>query len=368
MQAFSIFDQQMMARALKLAAMGRFSTSPNPMVGCVITSRDGEILGEGWHKKAGGPHAEVHALQTAGEKARGATAYVTLEPCSHFGRTPPCANALIDAGVGRVVCAMLDSNPAVSGKGLAMLNQRGIATEHGLLATQARELNRGFFKRMEQGLPFVQVKLASSADGKTALANGQSKWITGAAARADVHQFRAAACAILTGSDTVLADNPSMNVRINDASPVSEPARQPLRVIIDTQHRVTPSHQIVNLPGEILIINGSGHREGFSEAVQFYAARLTPHGKVDVNDVLLELGRRQINNLWVEAGATLAGQFIAEGLADELVHYQAPVIMGNSSLSLLNLPAFEQMDQIIHLTYTDIRQIGADLRLIAQLT
>lgn len=249
-------DAVYMARAIELAWRGRFTTSPNPNVGCVIV-RDGAIVGEGYHHRAGEPHAEVHALRAAGEKAHGATAYVTLEPCSHHGKTPPCADALIAAGIARVVAAMQDPNPEVAGRGLYRLQQAGIEVEHGLMMAEAEALNRGFFKRMRTGFPYLQLKMAASLDGKTAMASGESQWITSAAARRDVQQYRAQSCAILSTSETVLADNPSLNVRWEDLSDdvrsayPKESVRQPLRVILDARNRLTPDLKVFSLPGPI---------------------------------------------------------------------------------------------------------------------
>ncbi|MDN4503234.1 bifunctional diaminohydroxyphosphoribosylaminopyrimidine deaminase/5-amino-6-(5-phosphoribosylamino)uracil reductase RibD [Alteromonadaceae bacterium BrNp21-10] len=371
MSEFSAFDHEMMALAMQLAARGRYGVSPNPMVGCVITNLQRQIIGQGWHKKAGTGHAEVHALAEAGDNARGATVYVSLEPCSHFGRTPPCAEALIKAGVSRVVAAMQDPNPQVGGSGLAMLAAQGIQTQSGLLQTQAEQLNRGFIQRMRTGRPFVTVKLAASLDGKTALQNGQSQWITGPDAREDVQRHRAASCAILSGSGTVLADNPSLNVR---PSPVlladmgQQPIRQPTRVIIDGRNQLTPDLQLINLPGDVLIVNCQPSEFEFSTNTRQWQAPLDANNKLDLTAVMAYLGTQQLNNIWVEAGAKLAGALIQQQLVDELIVYLAPKLMGNHSQNLLNLPLFERMQDVVELQWQDCRMVGADLKLTLKLT
>lgn len=388
---FNSQDAQWMARALELARRGRFTVSPNPAVGCVIVKQDpltGEqqLLGEGFHRQAGGPHAEVFALRQAGSLAKGATAYVTLEPCAHTGRTPPCAQALIDAGLARVVVASLDANPQVSGKGMAMLQAAGIMAESGLMAAEAEAINAGFMQRMRSGLPLVTVKLAASLDGRTALANGQSKWITGAAARRDVQRHRALSCAILSGADTVLVDNASLNVRWSELPesvqaaygeyglpnalvtelPSSEPAlRQPLRVIIDTRNRLTPDLKLFSLPGPILLLRSFASGE-FNEQVEECLLPLTTAGKLDLHALILELGKRQINQLWVEAGAQLCGALLQAGLVDELMLYQAPKLMGSGARGLFDLPDYTCMAEVINLQWQDVRQVGADLKLTAR--
>ena len=333
---FSDTDRDMMRRALTLAAEGRFSTSPNPRVGCII-AHGGQIVGQGFHLKAGGPHAEVHALRQAGENARGATAYVTLEPCSHYGRTPPCAEALIQAGVSRVVAAIADPNPQVAGKGLVMLSAAGIRTESGLLETEARELNRGFLSRIERGRPFVRLKCAASLDGKTALSDGLSQWITGKAARHDVQILRAESCAVLTGIGTVLADNPQLNVR---AFPT---LRQPLRIVLDSRLRLPPTAKLLADPeSPVLLLTAVPPKK--------YPAALAavPHlniltvpttdGRISLPAALPLLAERGIGELLVEAGATLCGAFLQSGLADEIVLYQAGKILGGNARSLFDLP------------------------------
>ena len=326
----------MMRRALTLAAEGRFSTSPNPRVGCII-AHGGQIVGQGFHLKAGGPHAEVHALRQAGENARGATAYVTLEPCSHYGRTPPCAEALIQAGVSRVVAAIADPNPQVAGKGLAMLSAAGIRTESGLLETEARELNRGFLSRIERGRPFVRLKCAASLDGKTALSDGLSQWITGEAARHDVQILRAESCAVLTGIGTVLADDPQLNVR---AFPT---LRQPLRIVLDSRLRLPPTAKLLADPASPILLLTAVPPEKYPAALT-----AVPHldiltvpaadGRISLPAALTLLAERGIGELLVEAGATLCGAFLQAGLADEIVLYQAGKILGGNARSLFDLP------------------------------
>ncbi len=357
--SFSAADHGFMARALRLAEGGLWTTTPNPRVGCVIV-KDGAIVGEGWHRKAGEPHAEVHALRAAGERARGATAYVTLEPCSHHGRTPPCANALIDAGLARVVAAMTDPNPQVAGQGIQLLTLAGVRAEIGLLETEARELNIGFVARMTRGRPWVRLKTASSLDGKTALENGESKWITGEPARQDVQHWRARACAILTGSGTVLADDPQMNVRLAVTS------RQPLRVIVDSALKTPPSARILK-GGQVLIACAT---EGLSGQAKLEAAGAEviclpgPNDQVGLTMLLLELGHRGINELHVEAGATLNGALLAAGLVDEWVAYLAPVVIGHHARGLFDLPALTDMAGRRGFVLRDARMVGGDLRLV----
>ncbi len=347
-----------MARALRLAERGLFTTSPNPRVGCVLV-KDGRVVGEGWHERAGEPHAEVHALRAAGDQARGATAYVTLEPCSHHGRTPPCANALIDAGVARVVAAVRDPNPQVAGGGIALMTLAGIRVEVGLLEAEAVELNIGFIARMTRGRPWVRLKTASSLDGKTALLNGESKWITGPAARADVHRLRARACAVLTGVGTVLADDPRMNVR------EVETTRQPLRVVLDSQLR-TPVQAEILREGETVLVCAQADpaRRDVLLAAGAHVLELPgPDGRVDIRALLEELGARGINEVHAEAGATLNGALLQAGLVDEWVAYQAPLVLGHEARGLFDMPALEDMAGRRGFRLTDARLLGADLRL-----
>jgi diaminohydroxyphosphoribosylaminopyrimidine deaminase/5-amino-6-(5-phosphoribosylamino)uracil reductase len=347
-----------MANALRLAEQGLYTTTPNPRVGCVIV-KDGAVIGEGWHVRAGEPHAEVHALCAAGERARGATAYVTLEPCSHHGRTPPCANALIDAGVARVVAAMRDPNPQVAGRGLELLTLAGISAQVGLLENEARELNIGFISRMTRGRPWVRLKTASSLDGKTALLNGESKWITGAAARADVQRWRARACVILTGSGTVLADDPQMNVRD------IETARQPLKVIVDSRLRTPPDAKILHGGAFIACAAADPARRAALEAVAAQILELPgAGGRVDLVALMQEFGRQGINEVHVEAGATLNGALLAAGLVDEWIAYMAPVALGHAARGLFNLPELTEMAGRQHFSLLDTTMLGGDLRLL----
>ncbi len=379
MTQFSKTDHQMMARAIQLAKRGVYTTAPNPNVGCVISDSQGVILGEGWHKKAGMPHAEVHALEQArssskGAIAKGATAYVTLEPCNHYARTPPCADALIAAGVTRVVAAMVDPNPLVSGNGLARLQEAGIKTEHGLLQAAAEQLNRGFIKRMRTGKPWVTVKLAASLDGKTALANGLSQWITGPLARQDVQRHRARSCAILSGSGTVTADNPMLNVRYSELNLAADvlaqkDLRQPLRVLLDGRNQLPTSLTCLqpfecNLAGNVLLINGRPSEHQFERHVSQWQAPFNGN-KLDLSKVMSKLGEMQLNYIWVEAGAKLAGALLQNKLIDELILYQAPKLIGGAGQNLFDTMPTEVMDKVIDLTWTDIRQVGDDIKMTA---
>jgi diaminohydroxyphosphoribosylaminopyrimidine deaminase/5-amino-6-(5-phosphoribosylamino)uracil reductase len=367
---FTANDHQFMGLALKLAEQGLNTTTPNPRVGCVLV-KDGQIIGQGAHIKAGEPHAEIMALRDAEQKSpdkiKGATAYVTLEPCSHFGRTPPCANALVDAGIARVVAAMQDPNPKVAGNGLKILAAAGIIVEHGLMEAQARELNIGFVTRMTQNRPYVRVKIAASLDGRTALANGESKWITGEPARQDVQQWRARSCAILTGVGTVLADNPQMNVRI-PTPPFANP-RQPLKVIADSQLR-TPADANILKDGQVLIAYCQGNNA--KEAALSAAGAELMHindstsDKVCLKTLLNVLAERGINELMVEAGQTLNGALLAANLVDELLLYYAPMILGADARGMLAIPALKSIQNRINLQIIDTRQLGQDIRLRAK--
>lgn len=359
-------DQQFMARALRLAARGRVSASPNPMVGCLLV-RDGAVVGEGWHRRAGEAHAEVVALAEAADRARGATAYVTLEPCSHTGRTGPCADALIEAGVAQVVYASQDPNPTVAGSGLARLQAAGIAVRGPLLEAQARQLNRGFFKRHEQAEPWITIKTAMSLDGRTAMASGQSQWITSPAARADVQQLRARSCAVVTGIGTVSYDDPAMTVR--DVTAADGAIRQPLRVVVDSQLRLSTAAALLQQPGPILVATLRSAEQ--PEAQQLQAANreleiltLTADrgGRVDLAALVSALAQRGCNELLVEAGAGLAGAFVGAGLVDELVCYIAPKLFGCQARPMFDLPV-ETIDAHLALSMSDCRQIGEDLRL-----
>jgi diaminohydroxyphosphoribosylaminopyrimidine deaminase / 5-amino-6-(5-phosphoribosylamino)uracil reductase len=352
---FSTADHAHMARALQLAARGLCTTSPNPRVGCVVV-KDGLVIGEGWHERAGTPHAEIHALKTAGDAARGATVYVTLEPCSHHGRTPPCAEALVNAGVARVVAAMTDPNPLVAGGGIAMLTLAGIQAEIGLLESEARALNPGFISRMTRQRPWVRLKTASTLDGKTALANGTSQWITGETARADVQHLRARACAILTGSGTVLADNPRMNVRDFDIG------RQPLRVIVDSALR-TPADAAI-LPALVACHHAEPETRAALEAADAEVIELPgADGRVDLAALLTLLAQRGVNELHVEAGAALNGALLKAGLVDEWVAYMAPMAVGDDARGLFAQPALISLADAARFRLADVRQLGSDLRL-----
>ncbi len=359
-------DHGWMARALRLARRGLYTTDPNPRVGCVLVD-GGRVVGEGWHARAGEPHAEVHALRAAGERARGATAYVTLEPCSHHGRTPPCADALAEAGVARVVAAMTDPNPLVAGEGLERLRAVGIEVESGVLQAQAEALNPGFVSRMRRGRPWLRCKLAMSLDGRTAMASGESRWITGAAARADVQRLRARSSAILTGIGTVLADDPSLNVRLSaDALYGVEPVRQPLRVVLDTRLQMPASARLLGLEGETLVLTANqdvaarAALEAAGAEVVQVAAR---DGRLDLRAVLALLAQREINEVLVESGPTLAGALLGAGLIDELVVYMAPHVMGDAARGLFRLPGLDRMADRIALEWADVRRVGTDLRL-----
>jgi len=357
---FSAGDYEYMAQALRLAEKGLYTTTPNPRVGCVIV-RDGKVVGSGWHERAGEPHAEIHALKQAGELARGATAYVTLEPCSHHGRTPPCAEALVQAGVGRVVVAMIDPNPLVAGEGLARLQQAGIQTDIGLLEKEAHELNIGFVSRMTCGRPWLRLKIAASLDGKTALSNGVSQWITGPDARRDAHRLRARSCALLTGIGTVLADDPSLNVR------EVETTRQPLRVVVDSALRMSPTAKMLGL-GPTLVATVSGDPARADELRAAGAEVLVlpaVEGRVDLVRLLDELGRRCINEVMVEAGATLNGALVKQELVDEYTFYFAPLLLGHRARGMFDLPELSSMGERRELRIADVAMVGRDLRIRA---
>jgi diaminohydroxyphosphoribosylaminopyrimidine deaminase/5-amino-6-(5-phosphoribosylamino)uracil reductase len=372
-------DARHMARAIELARRGLYTTDPNPRVGCVI-AKGGEVVGEGWHERAGEPHAEVNALKAAGAHARGATAYVTLEPCCHHGRTPPCSQALIKAGVRRVVAAMRDPNPAVGGKGFDELERHGVTVDSGLMEREAEALNPGFLMRMRKGRPFVRIKLAASLDGRTALADGRSEWITGEPARADVQRLRARSSAILTGVSTVLTDDPQLNVR--DIGPgdttghthaaggtASASIRQPLRVILDSQLRTPPQARILRQPGATLVVASANEatraarlREAGAE-VLILSRR--DHG-MDLDALMTHLATREVNELHVEAGATLAGSLLAGGYVDELVLYYAPNIMGSHERGMFALPPLLKMADRVELEIVDVRAVGRDWRVTAK--
>ncbi len=347
-----------MARAIRLARRGLYSTRPNPRVGCVLV-RDGKVVGEGWHEFAGGPHAEIHALEAAANEAAGSTCYVSLEPCRHRGRTGPCTESLTRAGVSRVVAAMTDPNPETGGRGLQDLAAAGIETGCGLLQAQAAELNRGFIKRMTAGLPYVRCKLAMSLDGRTAMADGESRWITSDAARRDVQRLRARSCAVMTGIGTVLADDPRLDVR-----DIELPHGAPLRVVIDRQLRFPPGAEMLARPGRVLIFacredadrQDALHRRGAEVHV------LPERGFL--RRVLSQLAQQEaVNEVLVEAGASLAGALLEEGLIDEVVVYQAPVLMGDAARGLFHLPWIRSMQDRIQLELHELHRIGEDVRL-----
>jgi diaminohydroxyphosphoribosylaminopyrimidine deaminase/5-amino-6-(5-phosphoribosylamino)uracil reductase len=354
-------DNHWMAQALRLAEQGLYSTSPNPRVGCVLVA-DGKIVGSGWHRRAGEPHAELHALREAGDKARRATAYVTLEPCSHHGKTPPCADALIAAGVARVVVAVQDPNPLVAGAGIARLTAAGIAVECGLMEGVARELNAGFFARMIRGTPWLRSKVAMSLDGRTALANGVSQWITGEAARKDVQQWRARSCAVLTGIGTVLADDARLNVRDIATE------RQPLRVVLDSKLRMPLTAQM--LQGGNVLVYAAVHDAEKIAALEKAGATVSvlPDGKgqVDMPAMLRDLARRGCNEVLLEAGSILNGAMLRAGLVDELVLYIAPQLLGDRARGMAQLGELMSLDQRINLRWQDMRQVGNDMRIVAQ--
>ncbi len=364
MTTFTADDHRFMAHALQLAERGLYTTTPNPRVGCVLV-RHGEIVGEGWHEFAGGPHAEVHALRMAGERAHDATAYVTLEPCCHHGRTPPCSDALIAAGISRVVAAMEDPNPKVAGKGLAQLRHGGIDVASGLLAAQAESLNPGFVMRMRDGRPFIRCKLAMSVDGRTAMASGESKWITGPAAREDVQRLRARSSAIITGIGTVLADDPQLSVRLEGVS------HQPLRVVLDPHLSTPPTAQIVKAPGKTLIVtacNDSGLRQALEAAgAEVVVLAQRADDTIDLVALMTLLAEREINEALLETGAILSGAMLHEGLIDELIVYMAPLLMGDGARGLFHTPGLEAMADVVPLVISDIRAVGEDWRITARI-
>ncbi len=361
-------DHVHMARALRLAACGMYSTAPNPAVGCVLLDANGAVVGEGWHHRAGQPHAEVLASRAAAVRARGGTAYVTLEPCSHHGRTPPCADALIEAGVRRVVAAMQDPNPRVAGDGLRILKAAGVVTAVGVLEREARELNRGFVARMTRGRPWVTVKLGSSADGRTALADGSSQWITSEYARADVQRLRARASAIVTGIGTALADDPALTVR--DRA-LDLGGRVPLRVVVDSRGRFEPGLQLARdgLPTLVFTsdagIDALAHlAEARPEALQFEPMPADSAGRINLDAMLQRLAALECNEVLVEAGPRLAGSFLAAGLADEIVLYIAPTILGDTAQPSFVLPQpLRALSERPQYSYHDVRRVGPDLRL-----
>ena len=358
---FSPADREHMAEALRLAEKGLFTTTPNPRVGCVIV-RDGGAVGAGWHEKAGGPHAEILALRAAGTRARGATAYVSLEPCSHHGRTPPCVDALIEAGVARVVAAMQDPNSKVAGSGFARLRAAGIQVESGLMQDEAQALNIGFVARMSRGRPWLRMKLAASLDGRTALASGQSQWITGPEARRDGHAWRARACAVLTGIGTVRDDDPQLNVR------EVETPRQPLKVVVDSRLQLPLSAKLLQ-SGRVLVAAAVEDKAAIA-ALQDKGAEVVvlpnARGKVELTALMRELARRELNEVHVEAGYKLNGSLLGEGLVDELLIYLAPSILGDSACGMFSLPELADLAQKRLVQFGDVQTIGSDLRILAR--
>jgi diaminohydroxyphosphoribosylaminopyrimidine deaminase/5-amino-6-(5-phosphoribosylamino)uracil reductase len=357
----NISDSRWMAQALHLAERGLFTTSPNPRVGCVLVKNE-VMIGEGWHERAGEPHAEVNALRGAGGLARGATAYVTLEPCSHFGLTPPCSDALIQAGVARVVVAMQDPNPLVAGKGLSKLQAAGILVESGLMEAEARALNVGFVSRMTRTMPWVRSKIALSLDGRTALANGESQWITGEAARRDVHVWRARSCAVLTGIDTVLEDDAQLTVRHIATT------RQPLRVVLDSHLRISPQAKFFN-GGSVLVLGAINDAEkiGTLENVGAKVEVLADEsGRVNLEAALRHLAKLGCNEVLVEAGRTLNGALLKAGLVDELILYFSPQLLGDVARGMAQLGELTSLNQSVELAWQDVRQVGGDLRIMVK--
>ncbi len=366
-------DYQHMSRALQLARRGLYSTDPNPRVGCVIV-KDDVVLSEGWHQKAGQPHAEIEALNNAKQNqtldnVSGATCYVTLEPCAHHGRTPPCTESLINAGIKKVIAATIDPNPLVAGKGIQQLKEAGIETASGLMEAQAGELNPGFAMRMQQGRPFVRCKLAMSLDGKTALHNGESKWISSPESRMDVQKLRARSSAIMTGIGTVIADDPSMNVRLSESEDWAKHGRQPLRVILDSDLEISPEAKILNVTGQAIIFHQSDNKGRIeklenkgAELVTIEAARGSAFLKQVLNYLAME---KEINEILLETGSTLAGEMLQAGFIDELIIYIAPALLGQDAKSLFQLPVIEDMSDRISLDISDVRSIGKDIRIKA---
>lgn len=366
--------QLMMSKAIQLAELGFYTTMPNPRVGCVIVDSYGAIVGEGWHRRAGLAHAEIEALRAAGGRARGSTVYITLEPCSHSGKTGPCAQALIDAGIAKVVYGMQDPNPQVCGSGLRMLSNAGIEVQGPVLEDACRKLNPGFIKRMTLGLPLVRSKSAMSMDGRTAMANGEAKWISGPDARADVQRLRARSCAIITGVETVCHDNPNLNVRADeialDMLAAEQAAEiQPLRVIVDSRLRTPTEAFVLHNAATTLICTTNAapieRRQALQQVgVEVLILSMDKHGRVDLGELLVELSRRDCNEVLIESGAVLAGEFLYQGHVDEVIVYMAPKLLGSTARALFELP-IERMGSVLPLTIVDVRAVGHDWRITA---
>ncbi len=363
-------DYPFMAQALRLAERGLYTTMPNPRVGCVLV-KNGKVIGEGWHARAGEAHAEVNALAEAGDSARGATAYVTLEPCSHTGKTGPCCHALADAGIARLVFAMEDPNPLVAGRGLDYLRAAGVQVDGPVLEDDARALNPGFVKRMERKLPFVRCKMGMSLDGRTAMASGESQWVTGKKARGDVQRLRARSCAIITGIDSVLLDNSSLTVRMEELdlpNAQDAAAKQPLRVVLDSKLRLSRKAKILAQATPILLVhNGQAENSdslnGWPAHVELLALPAND-GRINLTALLIELAKRQCNEVLVEAGATLAASFLKRGLLDEVIIYMAPKLLGSNARPLFDLP-LNTMSSALPLKISDMRAVGTDWRITA---
>ncbi len=359
---FSSADYAFMAEAIRLAKKGLFTTSPNPRVGCVIV-KNHQIIAQGWHEKAGQPHAEINALTQAAGEAKGSTVYVTLEPCCHYGRTPPCTDALINAGIAKLIIAMQDPNSRVAGKGIQQLRAAGIDVQFGLLEAQAKQLNIGFVSRMTRQRPWITVKIASSLDGKIALANGKSQWITGEAARTDVHRLRARSCAILTGINTVNQDDPELSVRY-----VQTP-RQPLRIILDNRLEIATHAKVLQKPGVSIFttVHDSEKIHALTEKGARVVILPSSTGKLNLVEVMTKLAEFEINELFVEAGSTLAGALVESRLVDEIIIYAAPILLGNSAQSMLNLPELASLSQKWLLEIKEIGKVGCDIKITAKL-
>ncbi len=362
MSHFTAEDHKFMANALRLAKKGQYTAHPNPMVGCVL-AKNGKIIGEGWHKITGTAHAEINALKDAGEEAEGSTAYITLEPCSQYGKTPPCFESLIKAGIKKVIASIKDPSQKLSGKGLESMQAAGIEVQYGLLSSAAEEVNRGFLMRVNKHRPFVQLKLAISLDGAISMKNGESQWITSSSARKDVQRLRARSGAIMTGIGTLIRDNPSLNVR---EKTIKTNGIQPIRVILDSDLRIPVNASMLKLSGKTLVCHAgkkdSKHLEGLNLEVKSFNCR---DGFIDVIEVFSDLAKRGVNNLLVEAGPTLSGYLLERKLVDEIVIYQAPHVMGSETINFAITPSWKTLLDREEITITDIRRIGMDTRITA---